>query len=893
MVKHIKLFLIYFCILSTCIYIASAATYEKIAFVSERDGNKEIYIMNPDGSEQTRLTNDPALDYGPAWLPDGTKIVFVSDRDGNFEIYVMDVDGSNQQRITNTSASESYPAWSPDGLKIVFGSSRDGNWEIYSMNADGTGQTRLTNDSANDQIPSYSPDGTKIVFVRGGSSGNISLMNPGGSNLTILTGGHYPSYSPDGTKIVFFSSNNINTINSDGSGQIILNATGTQPSYSPDGTKIVFINGSIGGSISLMNPDGSGQINITDQSFPNTDPAWSPPICAENWTIQYDNCLINDTKLKYYIDENSCGTVNDLPADNGTYIRCDTLLAYWNFNENSGTIVADTSGNENNGTINGAIWISGINDSALEFDGIDDYINVPDSATLDLGTGNFTISVWIKANSPEINDQCVFDKDLVGTPSGIIRMSTSDDYSGKIMFDTGSDGGEGTKLYSETSLNAGEWYYVVVRRENSSYDMWINGKYDSSIPENTFGPLDNNQPLIIGGRNDFKATVFFNGSIDELKFYNYAISGSEILAEYNANKPICTENWTDQYGSCLLNDTKLKYYIDGNSCGTIDTLPADNGTYEVCDYCTPDWTLNNTWGECQPINFQFKNYYDSNSCNEGTPPAPINQSCDFTYINGSTDLTGDYSGILTVQFKQGTKLIAEYEYNFTNNTIDLTNVTVDTQGVGAVKGYLIVSGVKQEGTKTLYIDRINTNMNWICIKDTEISNISEITSNCKGANEYHVQCNNQTSSGYRCEDLGGNVYRITGLQHSGIIQADTPTYDPPPSGGGGGGPSPKPPIIEEEIECNPEFICGSWSACRDGEQIRNCVNECGETSIGMKTCELKTEKIKPEEKTVQIIKASDKEDKKDLDLKVIGVIITSFIAVSGLITFMYFLKWRR
>ena len=89
----------------------------KIAFMSSRDGDFDIYVMNADGSEQNNLTNNPARDSSPAWSPDGKKIVFPSDRDGNYEIYVMDADGSGQKRLTNNSAYDGAPTWSPDGKK--------------------------------------------------------------------------------------------------------------------------------------------------------------------------------------------------------------------------------------------------------------------------------------------------------------------------------------------------------------------------------------------------------------------------------------------------------------------------------------------------------------------------------------------------------------------------------------------------------------------------------------------------------------------------------------------------------------------------------------------------------------------------------------------------------
>lgn len=85
----------------------------KIVFFSDRDGNYEIYVMNADGSSQTRLTNNPAADYLPDWSPDGSKIAFTSSRDGNAEIYVMNADGSSQTRLTNNGALDWSPDWQP------------------------------------------------------------------------------------------------------------------------------------------------------------------------------------------------------------------------------------------------------------------------------------------------------------------------------------------------------------------------------------------------------------------------------------------------------------------------------------------------------------------------------------------------------------------------------------------------------------------------------------------------------------------------------------------------------------------------------------------------------------------------------------------------------------
>ncbi len=109
---------------------------KRIAFVSSRDGDYEIYVMELDGSDARRITTSRGLDMRPRWSPSGEYIAFTSNRHGNYEIFVMHADGSNPRRLTTHEERDDYPAWHPDGKRVVIVSERDGEFDLYEIPAE-------------------------------------------------------------------------------------------------------------------------------------------------------------------------------------------------------------------------------------------------------------------------------------------------------------------------------------------------------------------------------------------------------------------------------------------------------------------------------------------------------------------------------------------------------------------------------------------------------------------------------------------------------------------------------------------------------------------------------------------------------------------------------------
>ncbi|HVP90859.1 MAG TPA: hypothetical protein VMS75_06540 [Terriglobales bacterium] len=253
----------------------------RIVFVSNRDGNDEIYMMDYDGANQTRITFNKVKDYMPAWSPDQRTIAYTSYKRGNADLYLRNIYEGKETLIASKGTSYAA-AFSPDGKKLAFCStmSEEGNAEIYVLDLETMKTKRLTYSGGIDTAPSWSPTGREIAFTSdrtGQGAPQVYIMDAEGSNVRKVSfGGSYfdsPAWSPTGDRIAYvarveniFDLYILNLRTNQATKLTESNARNETPSWSPDGRHIVFTSNMSGSlQVYMIDYDGANLHRLTDR----------------------------------------------------------------------------------------------------------------------------------------------------------------------------------------------------------------------------------------------------------------------------------------------------------------------------------------------------------------------------------------------------------------------------------------------------------------------------------------------------------------------------------------------------------------------------------------------------------------------------------------------------
>jgi hypothetical protein len=331
------------------------------------------------------------------------------------------------------------------------------------------------------------------------------------------------------------------------------------------------------------------------------------------------------------------------------------IVGEWHFDEGSEEIAMDSSGNGNDGTIYGATWTKGKLGSALQFDGSDDYIEVSKSASLDSITNEIALIAWV--NTPVSAEHSVMERWLYG--SGVNERAFEFDINddGSIDFGLSADGTSTNSVWltSNNTINANTWTHLAATSDGTTMKIYINGKQDLNTAVPPAGIHPSTTDLHIG-KWEYNTGIWakpFNGTTDEVRIYNRALSAEEIKADYEAG----LEDTTPPASISDLQNTTGTTWINWTW-----TNPTDADFNHTTVYLEGVWQTNTSSTYYNATGLIANTTYEI-----GTHTVDTNGNVNTTWVNQTT--------------KTVNNLIPRYDVN-EDGTVDILDTTIVGQHFG-------------------------------------------------------------------------------------------------------------------------------------------------------------------------------------------------------------------
>ncbi|MFN0278471.1 MAG: cohesin domain-containing protein [Pyrinomonadaceae bacterium] len=545
---------------------ATGGGEQYLLFNSQRDGFSEIYTMNPDGSNQKRLTNNEVPDFNAKWSPDRSKIAFVRQIASVSQIWIMNADGSGQTQLTAAGTEAHAPSWRPDGQKILF-SICDSSFvcDLFTMNPDGTAQTPfpLVNTENDEDFATYSPDGSKIAFIcsSGGSSfldDNICVANAAGSGRQNVT----------------------NTVSPVGN---------TTPAFSSNSSQIAFVRYSLTTDITTaeiyrMNSDGAGLIRLTDNIFFDSIPSWSP----NGQQIAFQSTREAAFNEIYVMDSSDGGSLQRLTVNS-------VADAFPDWYRIPGATPTPTNTFTATATATATPCLAGSLDASFDGDG-KAITQLSDPLTAR------PRSVAIQADGRIV---VAGDNNISGLNSDFALVRYNTDGSRDMSFD-----GDG-RVFTPVSSSTDEAYAVAIQSDGKivvAGTVFGDSTNDFAVVRyNSDGTLDMSfdgdgkviTPVGGGGDNAYSLAIQPDGRIVVAGLSNIDFTPNFALVRYNANGTLDSSFDGDgkvvtQIGSIASSAYSVAIQPDGRIVAAGDSYNGSNNDFAVARYQT-DGTLDTSF----------------------------------------------------------------------------------------------------------------------------------------------------------------------------------------------------------------------------------------------------------------------------------------------------------